>query len=124
MPKPAAHNVQWWVQECAGVKICHTHLLGHACSQSSAVALDTDHAALPLGLPCASEGVPGSRIEFLAYRIIYQAVHAKHGEILQLLNTLKKVKREVSKENKLALNVCSSGNPLHNKRGRPGSAVA
>jgi hypothetical protein len=40
--------------------------------------------------------VAGARLEFLAYRIIYQAVHAGHGEILQLLNTLKKVKPEVS----------------------------
>ena len=43
-----------------------------------------------------AEGVGGARLEFLAYRIIYQAVHAGHGEILQLLNTLKKVKPEVS----------------------------
>lgn len=98
-----------------------------------------------------AEGIHGSKVEFLAYRIIYQvnrwgfkccwlalvgvsigykgcsrtslayvdtpatkpadqvltfalppslpatgqAVHARHGEILQLLNTLKKVKREV-----------------------------
>jgi hypothetical protein len=41
--------------------------------------------------------VGGARLEFLAYRIIYQAVHAGHGEILQLLNTLKKVKPEVSR---------------------------
>ncbi len=45
--------------------------------------------------PLPSEGLPGSTLEFLAYRIIYQAVHARHGEILQLLNTLKKVKLEV-----------------------------
>ncbi len=43
----------------------------------------------------SAEGVPGCRVEFLAYRILYQAVHAKHGEILQLLNTLKRVTREV-----------------------------
>lgn len=46
--------------------------------------------------PCAAEGVRGCRLEFLAYRILYQAVHAKHGEILQLLNTLKRVSQEVS----------------------------
>lgn len=39
--------------------------------------------------------MPGSTLEFLAYRIIYQAVHARHGEMLQLLNTLKKVKPAV-----------------------------
>ena len=50
--------------------------------------------ALALG-PAAAEGVPGCAPEFLAYRLIYQAVHAKHGEILQLLNTLKKVTKEV-----------------------------
>jgi hypothetical protein len=31
----------------------------------------------------------------LAYRILYQSVHAKHGEMLQLLNTLKKITPEV-----------------------------
>ncbi|GAB4818303.1 hypothetical protein N2152v2_005349 [Parachlorella kessleri] len=44
------------------------------------------------------EGVPGCRSEFLAYRIVYQAVHAKHGEILQLLNTLKRVSEEDSRD--------------------------
>ena len=32
--------------------------------------------------------------EFLTYRILYQAVHARHGEGLQLLNTLKSVPKD------------------------------
>lgn len=42
-----------------------------------------------------AEGAPGCRCEMLAYRILYQSVHAKHGEMLQLLNTLKKITPEV-----------------------------
>lgn len=44
-----------------------------------------------------AEGVKsagGCEPEFLAYRILYQAVHARHGEMLALLNTLRKVKAE------------------------------
>ena len=33
----------------------------------------------------------GAQREFLAYRVLYQAVHARHGEVLQLLNTLRRV---------------------------------
>jgi len=42
-------------------------------------------------LPAVCSPPPAS----LALSSLPQAVHAKHGEILQLLNTLKKVKREV-----------------------------
>lgn len=60
------------------------------------------HCLLP-----PAEGVPGCRTEFLAYRILYQAVHAKHGEILQLLNTLKRVTPEVS--GRAGLGRCRAG---------------
>jgi hypothetical protein len=39
-----------------------------------------------------AEGAGGaSAAEFLAYRVLYQAVHARRGEALQLLNTLRRV---------------------------------
>jgi SAC3 family protein LENG8/THP3 len=53
-----------------------------------------------------AEGVGGSssagvvreeRAEFLAYRILYQAVHAEHGETVQLLNTLRGVGPKVGR---------------------------
>lgn len=49
-----------------------------------------------------NEGVHGSRSEFLSYRILYQAIHARHGEILQLLNTLKKVNQEEAAQPRVA----------------------
>jgi len=33
----------------------------------------------------------GAEMEFLAYRILYQAVHAKHGETLALLKTIRRI---------------------------------
>jgi hypothetical protein len=53
------------------------------------------YACVRFPRPFHAEGVPGSRCEYLAYRLLYQSVHAKHGELLQLLNTLKKVTLQV-----------------------------
>lgn len=52
------------------------------------------------GLPCSlfsPHCLPALLTSSSAHRLLCQAVHAKHGEILQLLNTLKKVKPEVGR---------------------------
>ncbi|KAK9810088.1 hypothetical protein WJX72_004591 [[Myrmecia] bisecta] len=43
-----------------------------------------------------ADGVSGCKEEFLAYRILYQTVHAKHGESASLLSTLRLVTDEVA----------------------------
>lgn len=40
-------------------------------------------------------GVAGSSHEFLAYRLIYQTVHAKHGQGAALLSTLQELTKQV-----------------------------
>ena len=43
-----------------------------------------------------ASGIPGSKAEFLAYRILYQAVHAGKGGRVALLTCLQAVQPEVS----------------------------
>ena len=44
-----------------------------------------------------AEGLPGSRSEFLAYRLLYQSVHAAQGELVALVSALKLASSEVSR---------------------------
>ncbi len=53
-----------------------------------------------------ADGIPGCREEFLAYRIIYQTVHAKAGEASALANTLRLITPEVREL--LALWLCAT----------------
>ena len=50
-----------------------------------------------------AEGLPGSRAEFLAYRLLYQAVHAAQGELVALVSALKLASSEVGRPPSLAV---------------------